>query len=263
MARFSSENSEIDISEAQEIINGPFGVELRNMVSASTAIFLLISKENGVKKLNNGTIFFLDTGSKKIGVTAYHVYEKYKDLVTKYPATTCQISEMLFSPERCVIDFSPDLDIVTFNINEDEVKKINKRFFFGDQVSWPPLPPEQGKGMVIVGYPGDERIEEDEKKLVCGIFTGFCVAESINERNITVQFREEDSVKCPAHGRPIILPGYDLGGISGAPLITLVQGKEGIWSWRFGGVITQQNNCGLLLAVRADYILPDGKLLKT
>ena len=55
-------------------------------------------------------------------------------------------------------------------------------------------------------------------------------------------------------------PEYDTRGVSGAPLISLVN-EEGVWSWRLAGVICEAPEAGgMILATRADYVMPDGKL---
>ena len=58
--------------------------------------------------------------------------------------------------------------------------------------------------------------------------------------------------------------GYDVGGISGGPLLIPVLERKTI-GWRFGGVVVQAAAGELfeqIVAVRADYILPDGRLTR-
>lgn len=41
-----------------------------------------------------------------------------------------------------IIDFSPELDLLTITISYNEIKKIDKIFLQGNQNSWPPITPE-------------------------------------------------------------------------------------------------------------------------
>ena len=52
-----------------------------------------------------------------------------------------------------------------------------------------------------------------------------------------------------------------LGGISGAPIWTLVQGV--LFSWRLAGVIVEYSeDYGILIATRSDVIAPDGRIVR-
>ena len=52
----------------------------------------------------------------------------------------------------------------------------------------------------------------------------------------------------------------DIGGVSGAPMVTIVD-SAGLHYWRLGGVMTGFNaSFEIFYATRADFILPDGTL---
>lgn len=84
------------------------------------------------------------------------------------------------------------------------------------------------------------------------------MADNITDRQISGHFARERQVEAPH--RPSIPPGYDLAGVSGAPLITVVDSPH-IHSWRLGGIVTEFSaNLEIFYATRADFILPDGTL---
>jgi hypothetical protein len=72
------------------------------------------------------------------------------------------------------------------------------------------------------------------------------------------------------HGNGLPPKGYGLGGISGGPLLVPVY-RDGAWSWRLGGVISQaieerppdEVMFEMVVAHRAEYIQPEGKLAKS
>lgn len=68
----------------------------------------------------NGTICFVNTGKRRIGVTADHVYQGYLADKGRCPDVECQIVNNTIDPESRLIDRSPEtqLDLATFDIPE-------------------------------------------------------------------------------------------------------------------------------------------------
>ena len=205
----------------------------------------------------NGTIFFLDAGEGVFAVTADHVYQAYLEQKEKSPNIVCQLLNLPFKPEERLIDSDADLDIATFRISPDEVKEAGKAVLMGNQSTWPPLPPQEGRSVFFAGFPGKERIQQGPRGINFGIFHGVCVATSVSERQISVQVEHKEFVDI---GFGIAPENYDPGGISGGPLLTLVEHK-GVMTWRLGGVIrSAHTDLAILKATRADYIMENGKL---
>jgi hypothetical protein len=245
----------LDIEEAKRLIAGDWWKELVKVIVACISPFFWIEKVN--KQVSNGTIFFLDTGERSFAVSAYHVYQEFLNEFTKNPDINCQLLGEKFEPNKCVIDFSEELDLITFDVDKKLVARIGRKFFTGYQSGWPPRPPEVGKGILFAGFPGIEKQFDAPQIINWGIFRGLCVANGISEKDISVQFNPEYALNLPDQ----IPQGYDSAGISGAPLITLARSESGINYWRLGGVIYEaSSNWGIMLARRVDYILADGKI---
>ena len=68
-----------------------------------------------------------------------------------------------------------------------------------------------------------------------GIFTALTVADNVTDRQISGHFDRARQVDKP--GRPTAPEGYDIGGVSGAPLVTMVDSAN-LHYWRLGGVMT-------------------------
>ncbi len=148
----------INIKEAERIIRNGFGDELLKVACSCIAPFYWYCVEpDGTRKINNGTVFFLDTGNSRFAVTAYHVYKGFVDTLSKNKNTKCQISNLEIKLNNRIIGFSPELDLLTFSISDSEIKKIGKIFLQRNQTAWPPNPPEQGKGVFFAGYQGEEK----------------------------------------------------------------------------------------------------------
>ena len=70
--------------------------------------------------LNNGTVCYINTGTREIGVTADHVYQKYVEHIEEHgtEAVECQFGGSTVSPEKRLIDRSDVWDLATFEIPE-------------------------------------------------------------------------------------------------------------------------------------------------
>ena len=198
--------------------------------------FIIIRNENGLKKIKNGTAFFLDTGSRKFAVTAHHVFAEYKAAKEACgDKAECYIGNIKFDPMARLIAFDEDLDIATFDILEVEVKRNNQYFLTGSQSSWPPKPPQEDRSVIVAGFPGCERIDcSGSMDFGRSGFVDF--VQSVGEKNVICHLNYDNMIDVV--GRGVVPPqGYDLRGISGAPLITIVDHDSGLQSWRLGGVV--------------------------
>jgi hypothetical protein len=72
----------------------------------------------------------------------------------------------------------------------------------------------------------------DGGHLSFGIHAGNTDATEVTDRVITCQFDRQQWIDHLGNGLPP--EGYDQGGLSGAPLLTLVENNN-VFSWRLGG----------------------------
>ena len=103
-------------------------------------------------KVNNGTIFFMKCGGQPLAITADHVYAEYLKRKESEPSLICQIWDLPFIPKARLIDSDSKQDIATFQIEETEVEQMGKKVHHASQ--WPPHPPEEKKGVFVLGFPG-------------------------------------------------------------------------------------------------------------
>ena len=91
--------------------------------------------------LNNGTISYVDTGTRKIGVSANHVYRRYLEHLSEHGASAveCQFGGSTIQPERRMIGQSQQWDIVTFEIPEVFVgASVRNPKTYHHAPQWPP-----------------------------------------------------------------------------------------------------------------------------
>ncbi len=252
--------------EAKELIAGLFGeAALKAAAGYVSPIFWAVENNEGREFVpSNGTIFFVDAGQGAFAVTADHVYQGYLDAKAEYPRVDCGIgpqsfdtppaAPLPFDPLARLIDRSQDPDIATFQMTGDELKQLRTTII----TVWPPVVPEVGQSIAFAGFPGHERLLVGARELSFAPYPGLTVVTSVNERHISCRFEREYLV--PAPGFRLPAPNYDTAGISGAPLLTVVE-RNGLQRWALGGVVSEGNpNLEILLAARADCVLPDGKL---
>ena len=242
--------------EAIALARGPYATTVEIAVAGSIAPFLWRERdEQSALKIRNGTVFFVSPDWPFM-VTADHVYAAYLDARNKFgDFARCQIGNLRFVPEDRLIARNEALDIATFAITSEEIKKTYDGKF---AMSFDPMNPQVGKGVFFAGFPGRERRLLSEREIESGIFTASTVADNVSDREISGHFDREYQVDKP--GRPPSPEVYEIGGVSGGPLVTMVDSAN-LCYWRLGGVMTAFNTSfEIFYATRADFILPDGTL---
>ena len=104
----------------------------------------------------NGTICYVNTGTRHIGITADHVFEEYLKDLLKFGAENieCQFGGSTISPENRLIDRSPAtaLDISTFDVPVVFVTG-SARTYHHNALRWPPEPLNAAEAVIHGGYP--------------------------------------------------------------------------------------------------------------
>jgi hypothetical protein len=106
--------------------------------------------------MNNGTICYVDTGTREMGITAHHVYRTYLRDRYKHAdsAVECQFGSNRIDPERQVIATSDRWDIATFDAPAVFVNASAKRpKDHHHAVRWPPTRTRAGEPVLYGGYP--------------------------------------------------------------------------------------------------------------
>jgi hypothetical protein len=106
------------------------------------------------------------------------------------------------------------------------------------------------------------------REISFGAAPGSGIASSVSEKDISSQIERERLIAVLGQGLPP--ENFDFGGISGSPMLSVVE-QNGLRSWSLAGVIYEGPNpssdaaqaiAGLeiIRARRAHFILPDGTL---
>jgi hypothetical protein len=208
-----------------------------------------------------GSVFFLDCGQGPFAVTAGHVFEKFIEDRRLRRVRSYQIGNIGFDPEERLIAWGKDLglDIATFRVTPEEIAATGKRVVQGIDGAWP-APPNKDEAVFFGGFPGCERDQIGAHEMVFGLYSAMPRLTSFTDHQLCCQFDRSAWVDVRGLGLPPV--GYDLGGISGGPMLQPFF-LDGAWGWRLVGVISEAlsvEGFERVTAVRAHFILPDGRL---
>ncbi|MEQ9638481.1 MAG: hypothetical protein RIM84_00525 [Alphaproteobacteria bacterium] len=242
--------------DARAIMAGGFADACREILSgACAAIFWFAQDDADRPILGNGSVTFLQTPERLLGVTAAHVIRGYQAVRDVRPVTL-QIGDEIFEKLR-TIAISDRLDIATFELTARTLAGNGKPIV--PFASWPPVAPLEGFGIMVAGYPGGERRIEGRLEVNFGLFTGLGIARRVTVDQVTWLIERE---YCMEGGPvPAMPPNYDLGGISGGPLVALWESAAGLVTYRLAAIVSEAN-AGLehIVGKRAEYIQPDGSI---
>jgi len=253
---FPPEGHPISIEKAKELIAGALGDVYRKiLMDCCVPIYWFRLNKDNPTILHNGTITLLKTPKKLLGVTAAHVLRGYENDCKKQKVRLQLMNEVVDDLLERVIAISDRLDIATFDFDERLVKKMGKDV--SPLNSWPPQPPQEGKGIMLAGYPGVDRLESRKLEANFGLFTAIGVARVVSDEQITWAIDREFVINNQKI-RPLP-PNHDLGGISGGPLISWFETSNYISYYKLSGIISQANKTlENVVAKRADCINEDG-----
>jgi hypothetical protein len=166
-----------------------------------------------------------------------------------------------------LIDEQEHPDIATFRVTPGEIREIGKRVVTHTPTNWPPSPVPEGYAVIVSGFPGQARQVQLRKNLMPKeISFGYYYAStpvtiSLPDQ-VSCRFERESWVSSFPEGMPD--PGFDLGGISGAPLLRPVYSQSrSTWVVELVGVITEAHSSEhweQVAAVTAGHLCPDGRL---
>lgn len=265
--------SEPDYAEAIRIMSGGLGrAELELVTSFAMPLYWIYS-EGARYRVRNGTAFFLDTGQAVFGVTACHVISQMRSDREQHDILATQISTdpgvaIDFDGANRILDEDERIDIATFRIELDQIKRSGKTVLRGHQSAWPPAPPQQDRGVYYSGYPEIESLWQAPEEVNFGALPGSGIASSVNDHTISTQISREHLIDVLGLGIPP--ENYNFSGMSGGPMLTVIQGV--LRGWRLAGIIYEGPNIlntverpgieglEIIRARRADFINPDGTL---
>lgn len=166
--------------------------------------------------IKGGTICFVHTGERLLGITAAHVHGACVDELRKNPAPGCQIGGHTFEPEKHLLSLDERVDLATYSLSEIQVAAARADVHYAPV--WPPLINEEDVH-IIGGWPWVLSVDGHGDST--HYFLNFAGKLSgTSDRHIGFATHTSTSVPWGGHA---IRPGTNLGGMSGGPLYRVTE----------------------------------------
>jgi len=218
--------------------------------------------------LNNGTVTFVRTPERLLGVTAAHVVRGYIN-DSRGGGVSLQIMDRgIADLEERLLDINDRLDIATFAVDDDLLARLGKPVQALE--NWPPREPQEGRAIMLAGYPGKDVLNQpnSRRRLNFGLATALVIAQRVTDKQITWLVDRENETWTGEGSEPEVLA---LGGVSGGPLITWIETPNHIVTYALGGIIIEHPDyvgeadperivIERVIAIRADFIAPSGRI---
>jgi len=243
--------------EARALLAGPLTDVLKNILMACCRpLFWFALDPAAPRILANGTLTLVQTPERIFGITAAHVIRDYIATRAICPIRA-QISEVVVDDllDR-VIDRSDLLDLATVDLGGGLLEALGAGV--SPLTCWPPIPPQEGKGIMLAGFPGCERREPARLEGLFGLSWAIGIARNVTHDQITWIV---PSAEFLIAGDSPLPKNYDFGGASGGPLIASHESASGLFTHRLAGIISEAHaGFEYIVAKRADSIEADGKI---
>jgi hypothetical protein len=206
--------------------------------------------------MHSGTVCFVDTRERVLGITADHVYRQYLKDRERDQEFICQFGNLTIRPERRVIDRNSKHDLVTFDLPELAGGDRTYRPPVG--TSWPAKRLVEGNWTLHGGYPAKLRATT-ETTAEFDFESIFAQVHQVTPRNVIMEVDYADMFWPDApEGREV---NTDPAGKSGGPVYWVDETQEMTYLTLVGFIIEYHENYSTMLARHADLIRPDGSIV--
>jgi len=225
-------------------------------IACSAPITLEQTVSNG-GSVSGGSCGFIKTPDRTFAVTAAHVIRSCIEILDQKMGRVlvgqCQVENFV----DCVVDINDVLDIATFRVPEDALKYIRAKPGWEPRFSdyWPPQAPEVGTNVFFAGWPGKIR-DDNEGGFVLRPLSANLLVSSMSEHRISICREHEHEI--PSENT--VPNNFDYGGLSGAPLFSLMVSNGLLIPCFVGVIIEAHNDYDLIQGVKGQYIKSDGTI---
>ena len=170
-------------------------------------------REKGPRTIAGGTICFVDTGVRLLGLTAAHVHRGCMTALDRDPELGCQIGGHSFQPSKHLIDIDDDLDLATYELSKIQVDAA--RADIHTPSIWPPRVTDD---LVLVGgWPWTSVVEHVGNSTHDFLFF---IGHSADASEGKLSMATFKSTSIP-YGTRRLSPDLNIGGMSGGPMYVL------------------------------------------
>jgi len=234
------------------------GDELLRLVRNYIAFVIIAPPPNQSESriYGNATCSFIDTGSRRFGITNRHVVEGFRKLREENPNMNFQIGSYVFDIENRIIDECNRPDLLTFEVSEEFMSRIGKTFCLCR--TWPPLRANDDETIVFAGFPGQfrEQISQDSARF--GIAAMLELVTSSSENQFVIFLDRDNWIR--RFGTREISELKNLGGMSGTAVFRRGKNNCIIPLEPIGIIYEGGAEWDLQFAVHIDFVRPNGTI---
>jgi len=239
--------------------------QIREFAMARCAPFFWSTQEAGqpAKLLHNGTITYVGTGQKDLGITNAHVFSQYEKDRAELPDVEAQFGGSTIYPEQRLIDRNTKLDLATLDVPKLFLDSNTSGKRHNRPPGWPSPKLKAGELVIYGGYPG--ALKEPKTGEIVWPFQSFTWwATEVTDSNVVLHV-DFPNLLWPGHDEETI--NENLGGISGGPVFRVIENidpdtkKVTKVNFELVGIIYEY--VAMVHTVRArhvDHVLADGTL---
>ena len=204
-----------DLNAIRQLYRNGFLSTVESNAKRLTAPFNWYAPEEplGSRTLGGGTICFIHTGDRLLGVTAAHIHRACVATFEEDPATACQIGGHSFDPMEHLIEIDDDLDLATYSLSEIQTNAA------GADIHAPPTwPPEPTEDLYMIGgWPWRSTVE----RAGSSTHDFLLLIGQLNSRSDRILGMETHRSTSLPYGSASLPPDLNIGGMSGGPMYML------------------------------------------
>jgi hypothetical protein len=207
---------------------------------------------------HNGTLSLVDTGEKVIGITAWHVWNAYRQDLEKRPRFVCQFGGVTVAPEALHLADDERLELATFNLSTLYEQLQEFGFVAHRPQVWPPSRPDVQDLVIYGGFPGVER-KPGPVEVVFYLNTVTSLVSQVTSQNVVVEvnYSRLSDADDPHQGNVV---AFDPAGSSGGPVYRIIDMPRGPDLEIVAFIYEQSKDFHFMLARHVEFIRSDGML---
>jgi hypothetical protein len=252
------ERHPVSVERAKKLMLGDLGQYHYDILArVCSPLYWHFPDNKGARPIRaNGTLSYVQSEGQVFGATAAHVISDYLK-EEKEPGCILQLGNAAFSAD--IIDMDERLDLATLRLNTATLASVGKEIM-PVSLCRPNDVPQEGRGIMMCGYPGEERHQCPDQHVDWGMLGVVGIARRVSEDQITWAPDHDNHIPVP--GVPALRRNQNLGGISGGPLIAWFERPKTYLSYfSLAGVIKEASaELECVVATRSYFIRPDGRI---
>lgn len=225
-------------------------------------LILLPSYDHPPKDIiSSGSGVLIDTGEKKLLVTCFHVWDYFKKCIQDCPEMVIGVvrgsTGEIVDISRCdAISSCKNRDLSVLDFSDCDIFDGSGKEFFRSEI-WPPVPPECGESVVVLGFPGSEINKKNENFAIFKMASVIATASSVSERHVVVVDEEDNFEEIDFVPREAGVE-FKFGGMSGGPGFSKKDGR-----WSFVGVLYEgEVQCNYIMFIgHSGFISKEGRVV--